>query len=227
MNIRLKHTEGVILKVIPFGDHDQIISLFTRDAGIIKVMGCGKKNGRAKELYSPLMVAEVAYVEKSSEIYRSSDFAIIDYHHELRKSLKHLKAGCDLIQAIAYTQQIGSHASALYHLLRYFLNKIPSLSNPDPIPSSFRLKLLLHEGVFTVPLVCGMCGKHLDKAAFLNGSEWYCEDHRGFRNVEFSSEDIDLLYLLTCSQSFQTIASCPLSSLLIKKIADFFNESFR
>lgn len=220
----LQHTEGVILKVVPFRDYDQIVSLFTRDVGLLKVMNKNVKGGQNKNYCFPLSVAEVIYAERNSEISHCHDLTIIDYYNDLRKNLKHLETGCDLIHVIACSQLVGSHSPALYELLRYYLNKIPSLPNPELLSISFRLKLLLHEGILSIPLVCEVCGEALQNKAFLYGSEWCCGDHHGVGSVVFIEEEIQILYRLSCSQSFQAIASCMLTPMVKAKVFSLFRQ---
>jgi DNA repair protein RecO (recombination protein O) len=220
----LKHTEGVILKVISFRDYDQIVSLFTRDAGLLKVMHKNGKGGQKKDYCFPLSVAEVIYGERNSEISHCHDLTIIEFYNDLRKNLKHLETGCDLIHVIGCSQLVGNHSPALYELLRYYLNKISSLSNPELLSISFRLKLLLHEGILSIPLVCEVCRAALQNTAFLHGSEWYCSDHHLVSSVVFNEEEIQILYRLSCSQSFQAIASCTLTPMVKAKVFNLFNQ---
>ena len=218
----LKHTEGVILKVIPFGAYDQEIFLFTRDAGLLKVMYKNGQRGQKKSFFSPLAVAEVVYRERNSEISYCHDLTLIEHYNGLRKSLRHLEVGCDLIQVITSSQVVGEIAPALYELLRYYLNKIPTLPDPEVLSISFRLKLLLHDGLLSIPLVCGVCEALLQDDAFLHGFEWFCNSHRLPGSVTFNDEEIQILYQLGCAQSFRVIASCVLTPMVKIKVVDLF-----
>ena len=99
-------TEGVILRVIPFRDYDQILSLFTSDAGLIKVIykGSRSKRRRGQGLYMPLTQVEVIYCEKQGEIFSCHEMVCIESFTFLRKELVFLEVACDLLQVILTSQ---------------------------------------------------------------------------------------------------------------------------
>ncbi len=154
MTIELKCTEGIILRTTRFRDHDQILTLFTLDQGILKLFYKGvKKKRQARGLYMPLTHVEIIYKEKTSEIFACENILLLQSYLSLREQLCRLEASCDFLQALQLSQCIGKAAPQLYHLLIYYLGKLPSVLDPWVLATSFRLKILKHEGLLAfIPL---------------------------------------------------------------------------
>lgn len=140
-------TEGVILRVIPFQDHHQILTVFSLEHGLCRLIF---KRGKAKAgLCVPLTEAEFIYRKTNSELLQCQEISLINAHLGLRHSLAALQASCDLSQAVMTSQVIENPGPLLYRLFTYYLNKIPLLADPQILVASFRLKLLQHEGLFS------------------------------------------------------------------------------
>lgn len=222
-------TEGIVFRVIPFGDYDQIVSVFTPEAGVVKVMQKGQfvKGKKKKGGCMPLTKVELLYREKEGEIFSCHEMHSIDTFPSLRKSFNVLEAGCDLLQVVQSSQFVGKSAPALYALLCYYLNKISAMTHPELLLASFRLKVLKHDGWIALPFSCSTCGRLLQQEVFMQECEGYCLLHKPSGVVKWSAEELYIVYRLTESQSFQEIASLEISSSLHSKIIRFFNASFR
>src|SRR5437016_2934336 len=94
--------EGIILKVIPFGDYDQILSLFTAEAGLIKLIFKGSRSRRRglQGVCIPLTVVQVVYKEKNSELFSCHEMTLVEPYRFLRTDLAQLQAACDMLNAI-------------------------------------------------------------------------------------------------------------------------------
>ncbi|CUI16021.1 DNA repair protein RecO [Candidatus Protochlamydia naegleriophila] len=221
------HTaEGIVVKVIPFRDYDQILVVFTREAGVIKVLHKGsrsKKRG-VQGLCMPLTRIEVVYKEKKGEIFSCHELAHLGSYHALRHELSHLNAACDLLQVIYQTQLIGKPAPQLFALLKLYLEKIPSISSPCLLTTSFRLKLLKHEGVSAYPLACSHCLYPLLKEAFVYQGEAYCRDHRVAGSYALQEMELGVLYKLMVCQSYQELAQTELLPQTKTKLERYFRE---
>lgn len=141
-------TEGVILRTFPFRDHHQILTLFTPDQGLIKLIykGSGKKKGLQTRPIA-LSRVEVCYKEnRNSELLSCEDIHLLESFQSLRTELARLEAACDLLHVLYTSQLVGRPSSLLYQLLIFYLTKLPQASDPWVISSSFRLKILHYEG---------------------------------------------------------------------------------
>lgn len=204
--------EGIILRVIPFGDYDQIFSLFTAESGLIKLFFKGSRSRRRglQGICLPLTGVQVVYKEKNSELFSCHEMTLIEPYRFLRTHLPHLEAACDMLKAVDASQLPGKPAPHLYALLMYFLARIPDCGDPSLLPISFRLKLLRHDGLLGFPLECSICQEQLLSKAFQNQHESFCEVHRASGALQFDEEEIRLLEHLAVCQNFQELISVTL-----------------
>lgn len=208
-------TEGVILRAIPFRDHDHILSLFTRDVGLMKILYRGSRTskGSKKCVCTPLSKVEVIYQEKRGEIFSCREMHSLDLFPDLRKNLHFLEVGCDLLHVISAAQMPGKASPSLYDLLLFYLKKIPFAAYPWVLSASFRMKMLLHEGVTSFPLACMECGLCLVEEAFFCGNEIRCVQHRQMGSTILTAAELRLLAELALCKNFQEIASIQLSAV--------------
>lgn len=222
-------TEGIILRVIPFQDYHQIVSIFTPEAGLIKVLHKGSRTQRksGKSLCMPLTKVEVSYREKKGEIFGCHELNCLEIFPDLRKELCFLEAGCDLLQVILDSQLMGKEAPLLYALLYAYLKKIPHTANPWLLAASFRLKLLKHDGLICFPFTCAECGDVLQNEAYLRDSEGWCGIHRPKGCTGWNLAELQTVYRLAESQSYKEISLLEISSSLLAKITLFFTKCLR
>jgi hypothetical protein len=142
---REERAEGIVLKAINHKDQERIITLFTRQHGLMSLIVKRIKNYMM--LTTPLCHAEFIYTKGRSELYRFQDGTVIDGLIQLRNHLRHLQAAGDMVQAILQSQLPGKPSPKLYELLLACLKALPEFPDPLSLTLAFRLKLLAHEGV--------------------------------------------------------------------------------
>lgn len=221
-------TEGIILRATPFRDYDHILTLFTPDAGLIQLMVYGsqskKKGGQA--LYMPLIKVESVYQEKGGEIFSCKELSLIDSYPYLRKELRYLEAACDLLKCVSGSQLNGKPAPLLYLLLSRFLEKIPEAQFPEVLAAAFRLKILMHEGVATFPFVCSSCQELLLTEGFTSNAEGWCFNHRPPASLAWNQTQLETIYRLASSRSYQEICAEEATPQLMVQITRFFEEVY-
>lgn len=221
-------TEAIVLRVIPFRDYDQILFLFT-ERGLIKVI---EKGGRSKSrgkqgLCTPLTRVEVIYSEKQGEIFNCHEMTLLDAFSFLRKELLFLEVACDLVQAILASQLIGKEAPRLYALLLLYLKKIPQTACPWILASSFRLKLLKHDGLTSFPFPCFECRRILEEEAFIRGDECWCAHHRPSGSQAWAAMELQMLYQLATCQNYREISQHDISQRMQNQIRIFFDACIK
>lgn len=219
-----QHTEGIILRVIPFRDYDQILTLFTSDYGIIKLFYYGSRSKRCgvQGLCIPLTKVEVIFIEKKGEIFNCQEMSLLDSFFYLRKEIHYLETACDLLNVIAYSQLAGKPAAPLYALLCCYLQKIPFTAFPSTLAVSFRLKLLKHDGWISFPFICNECGQVLLSTAYIYNFEGWCVNHQPIGSKIMSQKDLEQVTRLATSQSFRDIRFDEVSSEIKMQVAGLF-----
>jgi DNA repair protein RecO (recombination protein O) len=220
--------EGIILKVIPFGDFDQIFTLFTLEAGLLKFIFKGSQSKRkaVQGICMPLTRVEVIYQEKKSELFSCRDMALLDRFGKLKIDLMHLQAACEIAKSLLVSQFPGKPSPLLYQLLRLYLEKLSQVHLCSNLTASFRLKILKHEGLVVSSDECCQCHQPLGEIAYFEEGEWRCLNHRSFENTSWNQQERKLFDRLLNSQKFQEIISEPIDSTLKEKIDLIFEHYY-
>lgn len=203
MTREIHTTEGIVIQAVPFRDYDKILTLFTLDAGIIKLFCKGyKKPGKSGSISSLLSRIEVSYQEKNSELFFCEEMTLIDTYQSLRLKLPTLTAACELLRLVQISQLVGKPAPALYQLLRFFLARMPESQDTQVIVITFMLKILRHEGILAN----------------------FNEELVDIEGLAFSLEERVVLEHLAYSTSFRAIFELTLPESFKEKVETLFSR---
>lgn len=196
------HTQGLITHALTFKEYDRIITLFTPNDGLIKVVIKGAFSQKQSQgaTTTPLTRIELNCVRRQSELYSGSDIEVVDSNFALRSNLKTLESACDMLQTVTATQQPGKAAPDLYKLLGVYLQRLPQAEYPSTVAASFKLKLLRHEGLLELP---------------------------SMPTTTFPKEVHDLVLALAFSLDFGLIASLELTKEAAAKITSLYESALR
>ena len=210
--------EGIVLKATPYQESSRILSLFTKNSGIISVIAkrLSPKKSTLINLTTPLCRAEFIYRKGKSSLYRFIDGSILDLHLPLRQSYLNLKTASNLLNLVSASQLPEKPAPHLYQLLSLSLKKMPLFSDPSVLFSAFQLKLLKHEGLLSIGRVCNRCQQNPPK--YLHQGEGICVQCEKGGRISFSEKEWQTLLDLLSVRSFEALTAIELSSHLQKKI---------
>ncbi len=222
----LSKNEGLILKVMSFGDYDQIVTLFTAHQGIIKLVvkrALQAKKGQAAAT-SPLSEIQVVYRLGKSDLATCYEISLLNQNIKLREKLENLEVAADLLQVTLATQVPQKAAPQLYSLLLTYLKKIPLLTDPFLLAASYRLKLLRHEGLWNLQVYCSQCGTQAETVYFNQGI-CYCSQHRPAScDLYFDQEEWQSVQVLAFGKSFTELQLVLLTPTFYQKIKLLFDE---
>lgn len=187
-------TEGIILRSVPFRDHDRIATLFTPELGLMTLLV-----KRSPSYCAPLYRVEASYLEGKGDVKRCQEFSLLNSYNALRTDLPRLKVACDLLQTLQMSQWDERPAPLIYQLLIYYFERLAHENNLSFFGSSFRLKILHHEGLLVFPLPHG----------------W---------NSLFNDEELQQLHHLCSSRNYASLASVYLSEELQYKVQSLFES---
>lgn len=221
-----QRTEGIILKVIDFRDYDQIMTVFTPDRGIIKLLMKKKKlDSNSSVKLSPLTRAEFVFTPNQGEIWKCKETAILNYYLKLREQYAWLETSGRFIKSIFLTQIEHKPAPLIYKLLLVYLEKIPHMPNMESLEISFMLKILKHEGFINTDLHCSTCRIPLTKLSITRGDH-YCSIHAPKGSIPFNEEETLSFMQLAACQTFSELKAIPISEHLNSKTQHLFHERF-
>lgn len=193
------------------------MKIFTEEAGLITLMA--RKPSHA--LFSPFCIAEWVYRKKSTDIYPLIEGSLIDNFLNLRQSYASLLAAGSMAQDLLRTQLPAKNSPRLYILLGSYFKKVPSFECPAVLASSFRLKLLLHEGLLALQTSCAHCG--LEANSLLQG-ESVCSGHSLPFAIGFSISEWQIIHTLAFAKQFSLLQQIDCPPSLYEKITALFEE---
>lgn len=214
-------TPGILLQAIPYLGRQKILKVFTPGEGLLSLMAKSAKPSWTA-LTSPFCIAEWVYRKGQKEIHALQDGSLLDSLLELRQNYEALTAAGAIAQDLLKTQLPGKQAPALYELLTAYLKKLAQFPKPAHLAASFRLKLLLHEGLLSLNDTCASCAA---PALHLHEGQSYCHFHAPFPGVTFTPEEWESLHLLAYSRKFSSLEQLP--SPPTGKISQLFEERIK
>ncbi len=133
-------TPGLLLQAIPYLGQKKILKVFTPEQGLISLFA-------NKTKLAPFCLAEWVYKKNQKEIHPLQDATLLDPFLHLREDYDILIAAGAIAQDLLKTQMPGKKAPELFDLALLYLRKL--LGSPKMLVASFRLKILLHEGLLS------------------------------------------------------------------------------
>lgn len=222
--MNLLRTEGVILQATPFREADQILTVIGPE-GLLKMMYKGalsrKRGGGSQTM--PLQKAEFIYsVSKgNSDLASCREISILHTFLGLRQKLAYLESAGEMVAAILKSQHGNIPAPLLYKLFVMYLEKIPDAHDPYILPTSFKLKIMNHEGILALMLRCSHCKQTLNTLNIYEG-ECYCNHHAPIAAQHFNEAETDMLLLCTYGRSINHLIELTGSLSFLKKVNHLF-----
>ncbi|MCP5509177.1 MAG: DNA repair protein RecO [Chlamydiales bacterium] len=207
----MEKTEGITLKSIEFREHQRIITVMTKDHGIISLIASrlGSKNYRLLNLTSPLTCGEFVFKPGKTDLWRFIDGSILDLHAPIRQELGKLQAAQSMLKRMHTTQLPQKPAPALYQLLKSFLSRLKTTTVPETLLTAFTLKFLRHEGLLSIKTTCGHCAAP-DSFRFHEGDN-YCAACAPFGSIALTPDEWQQMIHLLASRSFEALESLPIN----------------
>ncbi len=141
--------EGVVLKSLLFKENHRIVTLFTKQSGLISFIAKRVKSPEKMALLTPLSQIEVICEKKQSDLYLLQDATLISDHLFLREKWDYLETAGKMGSLLLQSQMAGKPAPLLYALFTACLKQLPLFEEPITLLLLFHLKLLTHEGVLS------------------------------------------------------------------------------
>ena len=151
--------EGLVLKETNYSESSKILSVFTKDYGIISIMskGCRSLKSKLRGISNKLVYANFYIYYKKDGISTLKDADVVD-------SLKNIMLNIENISYATYildlTEQVYKHSGSkdIFPLLISTLKKINEGYDPFVLTSIYELKLLDYLGIRPNVDSCSICG---------------------------------------------------------------------
>jgi DNA repair protein RecO (recombination protein O) len=216
-------TNAIVLQAIKYQDYNQILTLFTPELGLIKLLVKGalsSRQGKGSHT-TPLNLIDLVCKKGNGELYLCREVSVKNNHPRLRETLPCLEAACDILKALTTSQMPNKPAPDLYRLLVSYLEKMPSAQDPWAFAASFRLKILRHDGLFGLGTDCAVCQIPL-LHHYVGMGESYCQEHAEDIHLVLSDEEAKTILNLAHCRSFRWLQSIAIENHVKDKVQTLF-----
>ena len=199
-----KKTEGLLLKATPYLNDQKILKVLTPNDGLISLIA---KKKHQKIFLDPFLLAQFVFKKGKSEIHTLIDVSLINDLSEIRQNLDSIHAAAAIAKDLLSTQVPDKPSGKLFTLASIYLQKIHKISNLRALVSSFRLKVLIHEGL--IDLNSNQFAQHcqLNAHLFLSMKESSQAQTLGLSKSlqEITAEEIDIELELKILKLFNSL----------------------
>lgn len=216
----LKQVEGIILQSLPLRERTQILTLFTKEQGLLKLV-TPSKSSSTPLLFSPLSRGSFLYLPHSrgGDLHKYREGRLLDAHLPLRQNLSTLQSAGSMAQSLHSSQMPEKQAPLLYQLFCLYLRYLPQVQDPTVLECSFFLKLLKHEGLLPFSGQCIQCKTPLKNSSFSKEGA-FCDEHSPESEAVFFDEEETLML-------FYLASIRKMDSLLPLQIPESFHHSIQ
>ena len=184
-------TEALVVKEMKIGESDRLVTLFSREYGIIKAFASGAKNIKSKKAGATSLLTYASFTIKnkngSYRIYEATPITVFFGAGSDIEVLALSQYFCELSTVFAVEGQPNTE------LLRLILNSLHFLTKekrfPPLIKAITELRTAVIAGYAPDLVACENCGKFEDAVMFFNILEGYlhcseCKGGSGFKVID-------------------------------------------
>ena len=173
-------TQGLVIKELNVGENDRLVTIFTKDYGILKAYASGVKSIKSKRASACSLLTYSSFtVNRKGENYRITEAEAISSFFTMGMDVEILSL-CQYFCELSYVFVEAMNPNEEF--LRLILNSLHFLTKEKKYPpfikaiTEFRIAVI--SGYRPDLLACGNCGKFEDDVMFLSldGGELLCKD---------------------------------------------------
>ena len=189
-------TDGLIIKENHLGESDRVVSILTRDKGVISAFVTGALNPKNRNAAGTALLSYSTFlITKSKEHYRVSESAVHSVFFGLRSDIERLSLAqyfCELCRNL-----IPEESDENEDFLRLVLNSLSFLEKKEAdiylLKAVTELRLLTIAGFMPDLVGCKACGMDTAQRLYLdlNGGEVICDTCRSVSGEQGESVELD------------------------------------
>lgn len=187
---RIQKTIGTVIRIVDYGDSDQILSVLTPDRGKLSFMAKGARKSSQRFGGAVDLLTQSEFVFYDREGLKSLNQAtLVNAHSALQTDYDRLTTALRCARTINRLLEDDQEATDVFELFERLLRVLSSDASVETLgvyELAFKLKLMLRLGWAPILDVCANCGKDPQTSWFsMTMGGVLCEDcHRGDRSDE-------------------------------------------
>ncbi len=198
-------TKGIVLRETEYKDNDKILTILTRDAGLVtaRAWGVKRKNSTLKSGCQLLTYSEFTLQEKQGFI-RVQEAVPVEMFSALRQDIVLLSLGSYFAQTAEVLSQEDSPDPALLTLVLHALHSLCVGKNPMLVKAAYEFQLAVISGYTPELSGCVLCDNETPDLFNVSKGVLQCTDCRGTGmdglHLPISAGTLDAMrYLTSCT----------------------------
>lgn len=220
--------QGIVTRRTDFKEHDEIISVFSRELGRVPILvrGAKRPNSRYKALTQLFTYGDfdISKREGLSLLYQGET---IDYFSRLKMdytAMNHAAYVCELVNHVAVDYEADE---ALFDWLLTILQLMDEGSEPEGLTVAFELQVLQRLGIALQLHGCSVCQSQQIVGFSLSMGGFVCGQHVSYTDRQLVTDSLIIKTLVALSrQDVTTLATIKLPSEVKKPLRQIFNQLF-
>lgn len=217
------NTDGLIINEKQTGEADRLVTVLTRDMGVIRAFVRGARSVKSRSLSSTQLLAYSRFsIYMNRDVFSIDEAEPIEVFFGLRKDLTRTSLAmyfCELVYELAPESTDSKEILSLTLNTLYMLsnNKLPT----NQIKSIFELRLLSLTGYMPDLIGCAECSKFIDDVMFFDveNSQLYCEMHKPSTHVFQLTSGVIAAMRHICLSDQEKVFSFTLSPSGLKRLS--------
>ena len=163
---RFYKTEGIVVRLIPIGEADRVVTLFTPQHGKVRAVARGARRVKSRVGGHVELLARVrVLIRRGKTLDVLSQAETIDSNIALRQDLWRTTCGLYMAELVDRFSREELENAGLYQLLRHCLSELADAPSPDLLTRYFEVRMLTLTGFRPEVFRCVQCGGDLAPAA--------------------------------------------------------------
>lgn len=163
---RFYKTEGIIIRLVPIGEADRVVTLFTPQNGKARAVARGARRVKSRVGGHVELLARVrVLIRRGKTLDVLSQAETLGSNAALRDDLWRTTCGLYIAELVDRFSREELENAALYHLLRRCLAELAAAPSPDLLTRYFEVRMLALTGFQPEAFRCVQCGADLAPAA--------------------------------------------------------------
>lgn len=161
--------KGIIVREVPVGEADKILTILTKEFGLMTVSAKNARRPKNNMLFSTssLVFGEFELFGSESTRFYLNQVTVIESFNRLRDDIVMLTYCAHIMDVVLDAMRDSSSSNDIYTLLIYTLYTLcKENKDTDLIVHTFELKLLFLIGFLPVLQSCVLCDKQLQNDSF-------------------------------------------------------------
>lgn len=138
---------GIIFKIVPHGEYDRVVVLFTEESGLTAVLAKGIRRARSRRSFSLDLLNEVVMEIEVSAAGQNSfpylrEISVLKHFAPLKKQPRSFASACLVVSFLLRILPRNSPQPELFRLFQEMLAALNRESKPGPVLFTFFLKAM-------------------------------------------------------------------------------------